>query len=433
MSTCSQAGHLLDELLDLDMLLAFTLFPPLLGALNAVVKVFQEKELFLPDAAACINRTVMQLRSAYEQDSAFSAATFPQLHALLRGVLSAEEITGSSAAGDNDAPDDSAQPAPPPPAAAQVILVCNEEGHILLKMGDAEYQVYTNGLNRFGNPSRARVPVTKEMLLSHLAGVREAVKLACAAVKSDLRERFPVTELMRAWGALQPAFFQKADSLEHAESLVAGAASIIGRHLAVVFDKNALLEQINDYTAFAYDFSVQLKEEEETCAGLLKAVGAAEITLADAKAALEAAATMPPSPEALAHKKRASAAVTDARAALAVAKKKLANHIKIMRTEGGKRSATSALWRAVEQDEYRMAHFLEWHKLAMFMLAVPITSVEPERRFSLLGLVKTDLRTCLSAAHLNACVRVASCQYTVETYDPKPALNRWNSLKKRHV
>jgi hypothetical protein len=47
----------------------------------------------------------------------------------------------------------------------------------------------------------------------------------------------------------------------------------------------------------------------------------------------------------------------------------------------------------VERGEYRMKHFLEWHKLAMLMLGVPITSVEPECCFSLLDPVKTDLHT----------------------------------------
>ena len=100
---------------------------------------------------------------------------------------------------------------------------------------------------------------------------------------------------------------------------------------------------------------------------------------------------------------------------------------------GPARSESVALWRAVTRDEFRAQHFQEWVRLGHYMLAIPMTSVACERRFSLLKFIKGTLRTALGEKHLDVCMRVAAAGLDPATYDCRAAMEHWMKAKKRHA
>ena len=105
----------------------------------------------------------------------------------------------------------------------------------------------------------------------------------------------------------------------------------------------------------------------------------------------------------------------------------------LMKAGGPARSESVALWRAVTRDEFRAQHFQEWIRLGHYMLAIPMTSVACERRFSLLKFIKGTLRTALGEKHLDVCMRVAAAGLDPATYDCRAAMEHWMKAKKRHA
>ena len=65
------------------------------------------------------------------------------------------------------------------------------------------------------------------------------------------------------------------------------------------------------------------------------------------------------------------------------------------------------------------------------MLLIPVGSVENERCFSLMNLLKSDLRNRLGEDHLNCCVRVKRCRFGLNDFPFNEALSQWNDMVER--
>jgi hypothetical protein len=59
------------------------------------------------------------------------------------------------------------------------------------------------------------------------------------------------------------------------------------------------------------------------------------------------------------------------------------------------------------------------------ILALPATSVEAERGFSQMKLVKTDWRSCLNDKHLSDLLLVLLEAPDIDQFDPTPAMHLW--------
>lgn len=69
--------------------------------------------------------------------------------------------------------------------------------------------------------------------------------------------------------------------------------------------------------------------------------------------------------------------------------------------------STTQMWQFLK-DKYGDS-LSEFYTLARYALSLPIGSVENERLFSRMALIKTDLRNRMSDEHLDMCLRVATC------------------------
>ena len=61
------------------------------------------------------------------------------------------------------------------------------------------------------------------------------------------------------------------------------------------------------------------------------------------------------------------------------------------------------------------------------ILALPASSAECERGFSLMKLIKTDRRNKLSIRHMTQVMRIKLQSASIEDFDPTPAIHLWNS------
>jgi hypothetical protein len=64
-------------------------------------------------------------------------------------------------------------------------------------------------------------------------------------------------------------------------------------------------------------------------------------------------------------------------------------------------------------------------------MSFPITSVENERQFSLMNLVKNKFRNRMGEKLLNAICRIKRCSYTVENFPFGEAQKNWARQKSR--
>lgn len=88
----------------------------------------------------------------------------------------------------------------------------------------------------------------------------------------------------------------------------------------------------------------------------------------------------------------------------------------------------NAFWKlALELDELEDIHIL-----IETYLSIPLTTVECERTFSRLNLIKTDLRQSLAAENVSALMQIALNGPELETYDFSRCIQDWTSLKKRY-
>lgn len=70
-------------------------------------------------------------------------------------------------------------------------------------------------------------------------------------------------------------------------------------------------------------------------------------------------------------------------------------------------------------------------KLMQLVLSLPASSSEAERGFSVLSVVKTDLRSRLSQGALNDLMIVKMCCAPITSFDPEPAFELWSSAAVR--
>jgi hypothetical protein len=105
--------------------------------------------------------------------------------------------------------------------------------------------------------------------------------------------------------------------------------------------------------------------------------------------------------------------------------------ISMMRSRTKKAKSTSLLWRGIGGYDASRAVVSEWVKLAQLYMTIPIGSVDNERRFSRMKLVKTAVRNRLETPHLNTCMQVSSSHFTQYDYPYRAAHKIWQDAKDR--
>lgn len=85
---------------------------------------------------------------------------------------------------------------------------------------------------------------------------------------------------------------------------------------------------------------------------------------------------------------------------------------------------------ALTNDALRQ-HMPGFTQLAKIAMCFPVTSVENERQFSLMNLIKTPARNRTQQRILNALCRIKRSSYTTETFPYEQAVKQWLSDKNR--
>lgn len=91
------------------------------------------------------------------------------------------------------------------------------------------------------------------------------------------------------------------------------------------------------------------------------------------------------------------------------------------------------LWRALTTKESVHRMLSEYVKLAQIYLCIPVTSVENERDFSDMNYIKDEVRNCLQEPHLNACMHIKQCTWTLQSLPVADIYDRWLQAKTRRM
>jgi hypothetical protein len=83
--------------------------------------------------------------------------------------------------------------------------------------------------------------------------------------------------------------------------------------------------------------------------------------------------------------------------------------------EGRAGEPTKTVWHIILRDKFPRREISEFCKLAEIFLCIPIGSVQSERAFAQMNLIKTDLRNRLGSAHFNVAMRARRSKHTIES------------------
>ena len=89
---------------------------------------------------------------------------------------------------------------------------------------------------------------------------------------------------------------------------------------------------------------------------------------------------------------------------------------------------SAEFWSDQLNHELLMETIIAISVLVQLMLLIPMGSIENERCFSLMNLLKSDLRNRLGEDHLNCCVRVKRCCSGLNDFPLNEALSHWNEM-----
>jgi hypothetical protein len=95
-------------------------------------------------------------------------------------------------------------------------------------------------------------------------------------------------------------------------------------------------------------------------------------------------------------------------------------------------NATEHVWTCLNSSTAYVDDISEYFTLAELVMTIPIGSVENERDFSKMNLIKTDLRNRLGEKHLNTCMRIASSEYSFNTFPYPACFKLWMSKSVRY-
>lgn len=87
--------------------------------------------------------------------------------------------------------------------------------------------------------------------------------------------------------------------------------------------------------------------------------------------------------------------------------------------------STRDLWKNIFVSPAVSKHMRSYCVLAKVMMCLPVTSVENERQFSLMNLLKNEMRNSLGQEHMNCLSRIKRSTYNVETFPYSSWLKEW--------
>jgi hypothetical protein len=93
----------------------------------------------------------------------------------------------------------------------------------------------------------------------------------------------------------------------------------------------------------------------------------------------------------------------------------------------------STAWATISKAFNMRRHIPEFLKLAQIMLVSPATSVDNERQFSLMKLLKSPIRNRMGPEMLNSLCRIKRSGITVQEFPYKECLEEWLKRKNRRM
>ena len=94
-------------------------------------------------------------------------------------------------------------------------------------------------------------------------------------------------------------------------------------------------------------------------------------------------------------------------------------------------AGTKLLWQDALLRNVTKTRLSEYCKLAHVLLCLPVGSVENERAFSLMNLVKSPVRNKLQEEHLNVCCRLKRSAHTLQSFPFAAAAKIFHSKSRR--
>lgn len=94
---------------------------------------------------------------------------------------------------------------------------------------------------------------------------------------------------------------------------------------------------------------------------------------------------------------------------------------------------TEQLWLHVDSDIAVSSRISEIHTVAHIVLSMPASSVNNERAFSLMSIIKDALRNKMGPHHLNCTMRIARSRFTLDSFPYERAYQQWASASERYL
>jgi hypothetical protein len=93
--------------------------------------------------------------------------------------------------------------------------------------------------------------------------------------------------------------------------------------------------------------------------------------------------------------------------------------------------STKLAWQSILQNKFLAREISQFCILAQIFMCIPIGSVQNERAFSQMNLIKSDLRNSLKEKHLNVAMRVRRSNHTLATLPVERIVQKWLDDKSR--
>lgn len=94
---------------------------------------------------------------------------------------------------------------------------------------------------------------------------------------------------------------------------------------------------------------------------------------------------------------------------------------------------TDQLWLMCDADVALASRITEFHKVAHMVLSMPAHSVNNERAFSCMSLLKDAVRNRLGPAHLNCVMRLARSRFSLDNFPYTEAYQHWTDARDRYM
>ena len=362
---------------DPETLLGMATFLPMLHDINSFVLACQGRHVYVGDLVKRLDAMRDNIRNKFVEESSFSALHFPRLHRLISDIsTTSTPLRWHVADGATD-----------------------ETLHWVF----ADSEVYEMAgkpppTGQAGRPANRPRPITRAVLLLIIARIKSECRHAAQLFLGELRPRFPLSDLLSAFSITSDYWRGKSAANSDDQALFLKHLDVLKQHFGATKASIA-----NPGSTIPSPLSAS---ELELQGGDFFMAAVSAVELMDQQAAVAAAALAKAQAATDQAKTKAKA-----RAPLARPKAPPVTTSTTGEDSAAKLAPATVFWRTLASSSEFTSKCTEYLLLGELAMVMVTGSVEDERIFSVLKLIKTPIRNRLAEPHLNCLVRLSADRF----------------------